>query len=95
MVWAGRSMGLGGHKAGPGAGHRAEQGAEAYGRTGYIAWGGGVRDARRAQRDGDATRRVEGSEALSQEQRGRCFSDGYKRVLGEVAEERMSGTRVA
>ena len=35
-------------------------------------------------RGGDATRRVEVSAALSQEQRGRYSADGYKRVLGEV-----------
>jgi len=54
--------------------------SRAHGRAG----GGGVRDARGAQRGGDATRRVEVSAALSQEQRGRCSADGYKRVLGEV-----------
>ena len=39
-----------------GAGHRAEKGEEAQGHTGNIA--SGVRDARGAQRGGDATRQV-------------------------------------
>jgi hypothetical protein len=85
--------GSGGRGGGRGAGHRAEKEEEAHGRTGDIAWG--VRDARGTQRGGDAMRRVEASAAPSWKQRGRCFADGYKRLLGEGKEERMSGTQGA
>ena len=77
-----------------GAGHRAEEGEEAQRRTGNIACG--VRDARlhseAAMRRG---RWHKASTAPNLEQRGRCFANGYKRVLGEEEEERMSGTHGA